>query len=64
MLMAQGCRVSTSRTERPRRRIASPHAMSSVQAGEVEAVHALTTAEIYRSQLVAVQVRRTCLGWV
>jgi hypothetical protein len=35
-------------------RISSPHAMSSVQAGEVEAVHALTTAEIYRSQLVPV----------
>jgi lactate racemase len=35
-------------------RIASPHALSSVQAGEVEAVHALTTEKIYAAQLVPV----------
>ncbi len=35
-------------------RIASPHAMSGVHAGEVEAVHALTTADVHRSHLVPV----------
>ncbi|MDQ3569277.1 MAG: nickel-dependent lactate racemase [Actinomycetota bacterium] len=35
--------------------IRSPHQMQSVQAGEVEAVHELTTANIYRQQLVEVQ---------
>ncbi len=34
--------------------IRSPHQMSSVQAGEVEAVHAATTAEVYRQQLLEV----------
>jgi hypothetical protein len=34
--------------------IKSPHAMTSVQAGEVEAVHALTTENVYRQQLVQV----------
>ena len=34
--------------------IRSPHEMSSVQAGEVEAVHERTTANIYRQQLVQV----------
>jgi len=34
--------------------IRSPHALTSVQAGEVEAVHELTTANVYRQQLVAV----------
>ena len=32
----------------------APHQMSSVQAGEVEAVHALTTENVYRQQLVPV----------
>ena len=36
-------------------KILSPHAMASVQAGEVEAVHAVTTEHIYRSQLVPVE---------
>ncbi|MHB8665677.1 MAG: NPN-dependent hydroxyacid isomerase, LarAH14/15/16 family [Acidimicrobiales bacterium] len=35
--------------------IRSPHAMTSVQAGEVEAVHAVTTEHVYRQQLVAVE---------
>jgi hypothetical protein len=35
--------------------IKSPHAMTSVQAGEVEAVHALTTEQVYRQQLVQVE---------
>ncbi len=35
--------------------IRSPHAMSSVQAGEVEAVHEVTTGHVYRQHLVAVQ---------
>ncbi len=34
--------------------IRSPHAMSSVQAGEVEAVHAATTRNVYAQQLVEV----------
>jgi hypothetical protein len=34
--------------------IRAPHAMTSVQAGEVEAVHAVTTENVYRQQLVAV----------
>ncbi len=34
--------------------IKSPHRMSSVQAGEVEAVHASTTAHVYDQQLVEV----------
>jgi lactate racemase-like protein len=34
--------------------IRSPHALTSVQAGEVEAVHELTTANVYRQQLVSV----------
>jgi hypothetical protein len=33
----------------------SPHAMSSVQAGEVEAVHAVTTANVWAQQGVAVE---------
>ncbi len=35
--------------------IRSPHAMSSVQAGEVQAVHRVTTENVYRQQLVAVE---------
>ncbi len=35
--------------------IRSPHAMASVQAGEVEAVHALTTERLYEQQLVEVE---------
>jgi len=35
-------------------KILSPHAMSSVQAGEVEAVHAVTTENVYAAQLVPV----------
>ena len=35
--------------------IKAPHAMTSVQAGEVEAVHAQTTANVYRQQLVPVE---------
>ncbi len=35
--------------------IKSPHRMSSVQAGEVEAVHAVTTAHVYRQHLVDVE---------
>ncbi|HEY2428112.1 MAG TPA: lactate racemase domain-containing protein [Acidimicrobiales bacterium] len=35
--------------------IKSPHAMTSVQAGEVEAVHELTTANVHRQQLVSVE---------
>ncbi|MHB1503087.1 MAG: NPN-dependent hydroxyacid isomerase, LarAH14/15/16 family [Acidimicrobiales bacterium] len=34
--------------------IKSPHAMTSVQAGEVEAVHARTTQSVYAQQLVSV----------
>ncbi|HEX3394587.1 MAG TPA: lactate racemase domain-containing protein [Acidimicrobiales bacterium] len=34
--------------------IKSPQKMTSVQAGEVEAVHALTTASVYRQQLVPI----------
>ena len=34
--------------------IKAPHRMTGVYAGEVEAVHALTTADVYRQQLVAV----------
>src|SRR5437773_6886546 len=34
--------------------IRSPHEMTSVQAGEVEAVHAVTTENVYRQQLVEV----------
>ena len=33
----------------------APYAMTSVQAGEVEAVHKITTENVYRQQLVAVQ---------
>lgn len=36
-------------------RILSPHAMTSVQAGEVEAVHRVTTENVYAQQLVAVE---------
>jgi hypothetical protein len=36
-------------------RILSPHAMTSVQAGEVEAVHALTTEKVYAQHLVPVE---------
>jgi hypothetical protein len=35
--------------------IKSPHAMTSVQAGEVEAVHALTTGHVHAQQLVRVE---------
>jgi hypothetical protein len=35
--------------------IKAPHKMSSVQAGEVEAVHAVTTGHVYRQQLVDVE---------
>ncbi|GAC1534755.1 MAG: hypothetical protein NVS3B12_15970 [Acidimicrobiales bacterium] len=35
--------------------IRAPHAMTSVQAGEVEAVHAQTTEHVYRQQLVSVE---------
>ena len=35
--------------------IRAPMGLTSVQAGEVEAVHALTTANVYRQQLVAVE---------
>jgi hypothetical protein len=35
--------------------IRSPHALTSVQAGEVEAVHDLTLANVHRQQLVEVQ---------
>ncbi len=35
--------------------IRSPHALTSVQAGEVEAVHASTTENVYRQQLVRVE---------
>jgi hypothetical protein len=35
--------------------IRAPHAMTSVQAGEVEAVHELTTGQVYRQQLVSVE---------
>ncbi len=35
--------------------IRSPHAMTSVQAGEVEAVHELTTANVHRQHLVPVE---------
>ena len=35
--------------------IRAPHEMTSVQAGEVEAVHALTTESVYRQQLVPVE---------
>jgi hypothetical protein len=34
--------------------IRAPHAMTSVQAGEVEAVHRITTGNVYRQQLVEV----------
>jgi hypothetical protein len=35
--------------------IKSPHRMSSVQAGEVEAVHAVTTSHVHEQQLVTVE---------
>ncbi|MGI8791848.1 MAG: lactate racemase domain-containing protein [Acidimicrobiales bacterium] len=35
--------------------IKAPHAMTSVQAGEVEAVHKVTTEHVYRQQLVPVE---------
>jgi lactate racemase len=35
--------------------IEAPHQMTSVQAGEVEAVHKVTTANVYKQQLVAVE---------
>jgi hypothetical protein len=35
--------------------IKAPHQMTSVQAGEVEAVHAVTTDNVYKQQLVEVQ---------
>jgi hypothetical protein len=35
--------------------IKAPHAMTSVQAGEVEAVHRLTTEKVYEQQLVSVE---------
>src|SRR4051794_36823901 len=35
--------------------IKAPHRMTSVQAGEVEAVHALTTQHVYEQQLVSVE---------
>ncbi len=35
--------------------IKAPHRMTSVQAGEVEAVHKVTTENVYRQQLVAVE---------
>src|SRR6202011_2133505 len=35
--------------------IRAPHAMTSVQAGEVEAVHELATGHVYRQQLVPVE---------
>ena len=36
-------------------RIEAPHQITSVQAGETEAVHALTTEHVYRQQLVPVE---------
>jgi hypothetical protein len=55
--------TSSKSLERTPRRIArsifqairAPHRMTSVQAGEVEAVHAITTANVYRQQLVEVE---------
>jgi hypothetical protein len=35
--------------------IQAPHQMTSVQAGEVEAVHEVTTANVYKQQLVSVE---------
>jgi hypothetical protein len=35
--------------------IQAPHAMTSVQAGEVEAVHEVTTANVHKQQLVSVE---------
>jgi hypothetical protein len=47
---------SPSRLARPIfHSIRSPYAMTSVQAGEVEAVHKLTTENVYRQHLVAVE---------
>ena len=40
-----------------------PHNLTSVQAGEVEAVHHSTLANIYRQQLVEVPGRPTCSRW-
>jgi hypothetical protein len=55
--------ASSKSLERTPRRVArsifqairAPHRMTSVQAGEVEAVHAVTTANVYRQQLVEVE---------
>src|SRR3712207_7159172 len=37
--------------------IKAPHDMTSVQAGEIEAVHKVTTDHVYRQQLVPVEGR-------
>jgi hypothetical protein len=55
-----GARQALDRLPRRRARdllqgIESPHQMTSVQAGEVEAVHKVTTEHVYRQQLVAVE---------
>lgn len=55
--------TSAKALERTPRRVArsifqgirAPHRLTSVQAGEVEAVHAITTANVYRQQLVEVE---------
>ena len=39
--------------------IEAPHQMTSVQCGEVEAVHKVTTENVYKQQLVQVRVRPT-----
>ena len=43
--------------------IRSPMGLTSVQAGEVEAVHALTTANVYRQQLVPVEGQSDILSF-
>ncbi|MHB8288184.1 MAG: NPN-dependent hydroxyacid isomerase, LarAH14/15/16 family [Acidimicrobiales bacterium] len=48
-------RAPAGTTRKVFQRIHSPYALSSVQAGEVEAVHAVTTENVYRQQLVDVE---------
>ena len=56
MAVAKSLEKAPSRLARPIfHSIRAPYAMTSVQAGEVEAVHKLTTENLYRQHLVAVE---------
>jgi hypothetical protein len=56
LAMQAGLKVMSSRARRKAfQQWLSPYGLTSVQAGEIEAVHAITTENVYRQQLVPVQ---------